>query len=340
EVAGPDHGRACGIELEGEGVGGRERVGDAGLIRSTECGLVCAGGGGETGVESGAGEERVAGGVHGDGGRDVGRISVGRIDEVGGADVGEVGEGGPGGIHFGDEGSRALGEKGAGGGGQVVGVGVAGQVGFTGRVHRAGDAGGGAPARVATAARAAIDGGTGKDRRIDNVRAIGGEFGQERAYGDRDGIERDMSSGQARGDGEGGQPGGAGHVDAAGGVYGQRVNGVGEVGGVEQLAAIGAEFDDEAVAGGGLKRVVQGKIRGGCGAGYIDVAGGVDGDGGGSVVALAAEDGEEDDLARGVEFHDERFGQGAGGAAAGEVGVAGGIGGDAGDVVIVDIADV
>ena len=107
------------------------------------------------------------------------------------------------------------------------------------------------------------------------MRAVGGDLGEERAAGYPSRGHRDRSGGQARGDGEAGQVGRASHVDVAGGVHGQRLDDFREVGGVEQLAAIGAQFHQKTGAGRGLKRVVQREIRGGRGAGDIDVAGGV-----------------------------------------------------------------
>lgn len=171
------------------------------------------------------------------------------------------------------------------------------------------------------------------------MREPSADLGEERAGGQRNRGCRDRSGGQAGGDGEALRVSPASHVDVAGGVHGQRTDGCREVGRVEQLAAIGAEFHQEPGAGRGLECVVQREFPGGCGAGDIDVAGGVQGEAVGCVTALAAQNGEQDDLARGIELHNDGFGERAEIAASGEVGVARGISGHARDAVVTGVSD-
>ncbi len=140
----------------GEGAGGVE-LGDEGVGAAAEGGLCGAAGGGEVRGGGVAGDVDVVGAVEGEG---VGAV-VPRA-----AEVGRVNAGGAGGVELGDEGVGvgAVGALSGAGGGEVGGLGEAGDVGGAGAVH--GDA-------EALVGGAAAEEGGGGEGGVDDQRVIG-----------------------------------------------------------------------------------------------------------------------------------------------------------------------
>ncbi len=192
--------------------------------------------------------------------------------EIAGAEAGGVEERRGGGVELGDESACVVGladAEGAGGEGEIDGLGEAGDV----------DVGLGVEGEGANeiAVDAAEEGGE------EELGTGGGDFENEAVGGfgkgvGHDGLEDAGSGGEIARVGIAGDDGGTGGIDGDGGRVG--AGGAVDVGGGEDGFGVGGELGDEEAGGGGA----------GC-AGGVDVAGGVDGECVDGVVARGAEEG-------------------------------------------------